>query len=119
MPREREVCLCVIARSEATEQSTLPLLPHGLLRFARDETGTSQSKLSGPMATDNRGPESLYQPGPARPGFWRWIGIRDDGIDTIERRLDDRRSGLFRCWHRGTREMDLILGRFADGVLAN
>ena len=29
--------------------------------------------------------------------------------------LDDRRTRLlFRCWHRGTREMDLILGRFAD-----
>ena len=36
--------------------------------------------------------------------------------------LDDRRKRLlFRCWHRGTREMDLILGRFADaeiGILA-
>lgn len=25
-----------------------------------------------------------------------------------------RRRLVFRCWHRGTREMDLILGRFAD-----
>lgn len=25
-----------------------------------------------------------------------------------------RRRALFRAWHRGTREMDLILGRFAD-----
>ncbi|MDN2566349.1 succinate dehydrogenase assembly factor 2 [Aquibium sp. A9E412] len=25
-----------------------------------------------------------------------------------------RRRALFRSWHRGTREMDLILGRFAD-----
>jgi antitoxin CptB len=37
--------------------------------------------------------------------------------------LDDRRKRLlFRCWHRGTREMDLILGRFADaeiGTLAD
>ncbi|MEH2468758.1 antitoxin CptB [Nitrobacteraceae bacterium AZCC 2161] len=37
--------------------------------------------------------------------------------------LDDRRKRLlFRCWHRGTREMDLILGRFADaeiGILAD
>jgi antitoxin CptB len=29
-----------------------------------------------------------------------------------------RRRILFRCWHRGTREMDLILGRFADAALA-
>jgi len=34
--------------------------------------------------------------------------------------LDDRRKRLlFRCWHRGTREMDLILGRFADSEIAN
>jgi antitoxin CptB len=33
--------------------------------------------------------------------------------------LDDRRKRLlFRCWHRGTREMDLILGRFADIAIA-
>ena len=33
--------------------------------------------------------------------------------------LDDRRKRLlFRCWHRGTREMDLILGRFADVEIA-
>jgi antitoxin CptB len=32
--------------------------------------------------------------------------------------LDDRRKRLlFRCWHRGTREMDLILGRFADAEI--
>ncbi|UFZ05642.1 succinate dehydrogenase assembly factor 2 [Bradyrhizobium ontarionense] len=32
--------------------------------------------------------------------------------------LDDRRKRLlFRCWHRGTREMDLILGRFADSEI--
>lgn len=29
--------------------------------------------------------------------------------------LDPRRKrALFRAWHRGTREMDLIMGRFAD-----
>ena len=31
-----------------------------------------------------------------------------DGLDSRRKRL------LFRCWHRGTREMDLLLGRFAD-----
>ena len=34
-----------------------------------------------------------------------------DGLDTRRKRL------LFRCWHRGTREMDLILGRFADAEI--
>jgi antitoxin CptB len=34
--------------------------------------------------------------------------------------LDDRRRRLlFRCWHRGTREMDLILGRFVDAEIAD
>jgi antitoxin CptB len=34
--------------------------------------------------------------------------------------LDDRRKRLlFRCWHRGTREMDLILGHFADATIAD
>ena len=31
-----------------------------------------------------------------------------DGLDPRRRRL------LFRSWHRGLREMDLIMGRFAD-----
>jgi len=31
-----------------------------------------------------------------------------DGLDTRRRRL------LFRAWRRGVREMDLIVGRFAD-----
>ncbi|CAN5261148.1 succinate dehydrogenase assembly factor 2 [soil metagenome] len=33
--------------------------------------------------------------------------------------LDDRRKRLlYRCWHRGTREMDMILGGFADANIA-
>ena len=33
--------------------------------------------------------------------------------------LDDRRKRLrFRAWHRGTREMDLVLGRFVDAKVA-
>eukprot|EP01035_Chromulina_nebulosa_P067833 gene67833-92933_t len=66
---------------------------------------------------------------PARPGFWRLqaFDVLRDGPMTGTTRssngLDDRRKRLlFRCWHRGTREMDLILGRFADaeiGILAD
>jgi antitoxin CptB len=34
--------------------------------------------------------------------------------------LDERRRRLrYRAWHRGTREMDLVLGRFADAKLAD
>jgi antitoxin CptB len=35
-----------------------------------------------------------------------------DGLDERRRRL------LFRAWHRGTREADLIMGRFADAHIA-
>lgn len=40
------------------------------------------------------------------------IGISSDGLDERRRRL------LFRSWHRGIREMDLVLGRFADAEIA-
>ncbi len=36
-----------------------------------------------------------------------------DGLDVRRKRL------LFRCWHRGTREMDLLLGRFADAHIGD
>ncbi len=36
-----------------------------------------------------------------------------EGLDARRKRL------LFRCWHRGTREMDLILGRFADAEIGS
>ncbi len=35
-----------------------------------------------------------------------------EGLDHRRRRL------LFRAWHRGTREVDLITGRFADAHIA-
>ena len=36
-----------------------------------------------------------------------------------EDRLDARRKRLrVRSWHRGTREMDILLGRFADQALS-
>src|SRR5262249_9191315 len=34
-----------------------------------------------------------------------------EGLDTRRRKL------LFRCWHRGMREMGLIMGRFADAAV--
>jgi antitoxin CptB len=30
-----------------------------------------------------------------------------------------RKRILFRCWHRGIREMDLVLGSFADAEIEN
>jgi antitoxin CptB len=37
--------------------------------------------------------------------------LSSEGLDGRRRRL------LFRCRHRGIREMDFVLGRFADAVL--
>ncbi len=64
---------------------------------------------------------------PGSSGLSAFAGFGRDGQMTGTTRssngLDDRRKRLlFRCWHRGTREMDLILGRFADaeiGILAD
>ena len=39
------------------------------------------------------------------------IGISSDKLDARRRRL------LFRAWHRGIREMDLVLGRFANAQI--
>jgi antitoxin CptB len=39
--------------------------------------------------------------------------LSSEGLDTRRRRTH------FRCWHRGMREMDLILGRFADAHIAD
>jgi antitoxin CptB len=39
--------------------------------------------------------------------------LSSEGLDERRRRL------LFRCWHRGIREMDLVLGRFADANLTS
>jgi antitoxin CptB len=62
-----------------------------------------------------------------RPGFWRFACVgfslprpgRRGWIDTMTERSSDglderRRKLLFRAWRRGVREMDLIIGRFAD-----
>jgi antitoxin CptB len=59
----------------------------------------------------------------ARPvrafGVVDFIGTDMTGTTRSSEGLDDRRKRLlFRCWHRGTREMDLIIGRFADAHLA-
>jgi len=44
--------------------------------------------------------------------FMSGTTLSSDGLDPRRRRL------LFRAWHRGMREVDLITGRFADAHLA-
>jgi antitoxin CptB len=57
-----------------------------------------------------------------RPGFWRLPVAGREGLMTGVMRSNDgldarRRRLLFRSWHRGMREVDLIMGRFADAVI--
>jgi antitoxin CptB len=71
------------------------------------------------MATDIH-PEHRYI-NPARHHV-RVFGVGLDfgmtGSTRSSSGLDDRRKRLlFRCWHRGTREMDLLMGRFADAEI--
>lgn len=45
--------------------------------------------------------------------------LKLSGTTTSSNGLDGRRKRLkFRLWHRGIREMDLVLGGFADAELA-
>ena len=42
------------------------------------------------------------------------------GITRSSQGLDERRRRLlYRCWHRGTKETDLIMGPFADACIAD
>jgi len=36
---------------------------------------------------------------------------------TIEDTINKRKKLIFRSWHRGTQEMDIIMGRFADDFI--
>ncbi|AXA38177.1 FAD assembly factor SdhE [Rhizobium leguminosarum] len=41
------------------------------------------------------------------------VTLTSAGLDPRRRRI------LFRCWHRGIREMDLVFGQFAEAEVAN
>jgi antitoxin CptB len=49
-----------------------------------------------------------------RPSYPAREGRKRAMTDTLE---IERKRLKFRSWHRGTREMDLLLGRFADSSL--
>jgi antitoxin CptB len=54
------------------------------------------------------GPRRVFGVGDGMTG----TTISSDGLDPRRRKV------LFRSWHRGTREADLIMGRFADANIA-
>ena len=50
---------------------------------------------------------------------WRYIAAMPARNDPSVADLDPRRKrALFRAWHRGMREMDIVMGRFADREMA-
>jgi antitoxin CptB len=55
------------------------------------------------------------------PGIWRCTPGGEEPMTGTTRSSDGldirRRKLLFRCWHRGMRELDLIMGRFADNAI--
>jgi antitoxin CptB len=73
------------------------------------------------MATDIPASAWLYQLRPARPGFWCFLKLHEervaDGGHSSQRLDAQRRRLLFRAWHRGMRELDLIMGRFAETAI--
>ena len=73
------------------------------------------------MATDIRTSHRYINSARHVRAFGVRMGLTDmTGSTRSSDGLDDRRKRLlFRCWHRGTREMDLILGRFADAEIAD
>ena len=65
----------------------------------------------------NECPASIYA-FPAPSGFLALEKTLTTGTRISSEGLDPRRRKLlFRAWHRGIREMDLIIGRFADAQL--
>ncbi|BBE71249.1 succinate dehydrogenase assembly factor 2 [Oharaeibacter diazotrophicus] len=47
------------------------------------------------------------------------MAIQSHGLSRTSEDLDvRRRKALYHAWHRGTRELDLLLGRFADAEIA-
>ena len=86
----------------------------------RDSTPAARSDIPGPAGLTSAIPNAISTP----PGTSGLLAFELESSMTGSTRssggLDERRKRLlFRCWHRGTREMDLILGRFADAEIAS
>ena len=112
-----------------------PGIPHALCFWANNSRTTRafraagwQSRVHRPFmqfcaanSADNSRCRRYINPARHVRAFGVRIGITDmTGSTRSSGGLDDRRKRLlFRCWHRGTREMDLILGRFADVEIAD
>jgi antitoxin CptB len=78
-------------------------------RFPKNNQGNNRG-----VAADSGGRRAYINPAPgtrrvfAVGEFMTGSSRSSDGLDPRRRRL------LFRSWHRGTREADLIMGGFAD-----
>ena len=57
--------------------------------------------------------DRFYHPG--KVGYTSRMSDAAEALATLDPR---RKRARFRAWHRGMREMDLVMGRFADRELA-
>lgn len=63
-----------------------------------------------------RATAAAIEPHPATSGFLPLHHPMSENEQT-DRETEHRRRVRYRAWHRGTREMDLVLGRFVDAEL--
>ena len=73
-----------------------------------EEVAVEDDELQPPRYISTR--SDVPESGPAPIAYWETasrMGFED--ADTVR-----RRRLVFRAWHRGMREVDLLLGRFAD-----
>jgi antitoxin CptB len=77
-----------------------------------------ESSSGAALAPDIRAFPRYIKRRPAPAGLLA-LGEGMTGTTRSSAGLDERRRRLlYRAWHRGTREMDLIMGRFADAVVS-
>jgi len=83
-------------------------------RFKKAWMAATSAAMTVPLAMTSPPDPPIY-PSPGPSGFLalerRVTELSSEGLDARKRRL------LFRCRHRGIREMDFVLGRFADAEL--
>jgi antitoxin CptB len=69
------------------------------------------------VTPDTADPDLYINHARPRPGFWRYGAVMSDTSGADDELAVRRRKLKFRSWHRGMREMDLIMGRFADACV--
>jgi antitoxin CptB len=102
------------------KESEDPETPTHVKRFAGGDDAWAEKERMNTRGhrADNHDRQRYISPARHVRAFGVWMESNMTGSTRSSGGLDERRKRLlFRCWHRGTREMDLILGRFADATI--